>query len=285
MNQRIDHSNLVELVSFFFFSFKCALDIIVGYQFVVIVKRMKKSNKIVPLRLNHPSSFNHINWNSNSDRKYLFVLSFQERGRTFGAIKRFQGALLPIMYKLGVMSAVIMMTLFLAFKGVFIGTLILILNVVFFAVKFGSILKHDHGITQSHGWSPPIHAPIHGGWPPHKDVHLHIHNAHGKPDLSIPYSTLSGNGGWDTQGHTSGVEATWTPGSNYIHTGRAFAGDDLTSYASTQNVVSAQHPDQISMSTAKVIDKRQSERQPTIVMAETKHLVTPYNYINKQNRK
>lgn len=180
------------------------------------------------------------------------------------------------------MSAVIMMTLFLAFKGVFIGTLILILNVIFFAVKFGSLLKFDHG---SHGWSPPVHAPIHG-WPPHKDVHLHIHNAHGKPDFSIPYSTLSGNGGWDTQGHPSAIEATWSPANNnYVHSGRAFSDDDLTPYGvSTQNVINAQYPDQISTPKAKVIDKR-IERQPTIVMAQTKQIVTPYNYLNKQNRK
>lgn len=192
------------------------------------------------------------------------------------------------MYKLGVMSAVIMMTLFLAFKSVFIGTLILILNIVFFAVKFGAFLKHD-----SHYIS---HQPVHHGhgWAPHKDVHLHIHNAHGKPDFSIPYSTLSGNGGWDTQAHSSGVEPAWAA-PNYVHAGRSFAtgagrsltsSDDLTAYASTLHV-STQNPsiiDQDKLYKPKAIQKR-IDREPTIVMAQTKNTITPYNYLNKQNRK
>lgn len=208
----------------------------------------------------------------------LFYFVLKETGRTFGTIKRFQAALLPIMYKLGVMSAVIMMTLFLAFKGVFIGTLILVLNLTFFAIKFGSYLKHDHGhyIAPSHGWAPQIQ---HGhGWAPHKDVHLHIHNAHGKPDFSIPYSTLSGAGGWDTQGHSSIVDPTWST-SNYVHSGRSLSGGDLTSYAST-NVI-----DNSNSLKPKVIEKR-SDRPPTIVMAQTKQaLPPPYNYLNKQIRR
>lgn len=190
------------------------------------------------------------------------------------------------MYKLGVMSAVIFMTLFLAFKSVFIGTLILILNVVFFAVKFGAFLKQDNHYIS--------HQPMHGhGWAPHKDVHLHIHNAHGKPDFSIPYSTLSGNGGWDSQGHSSAVEATWTA-PNYVHAGRSLPSgsgrslaiaDDLAAYASTPHV-STQHPsiDQDKLYKTKTVQQR-IDREPTIVMAQTKNTISPYNYLNKQNRK
>lgn len=186
------------------------------------------------------------------------------------------------MYKLGVMSAVIMMTLFLAFKSVFIGTLILVLNITFFAIKFGSFLKHDHGHYVSHGWSPPVQ---HGhGWaPPHKDVHLHIHNAHGKPDFNIPYSTLSGSahGGWDTQPHASGIEPTWSSG-NYVHSGRSFYDDNnLTPYS---NLVDRISTNKLNASKSKVIEQR-SDTEPTIVMANTKQAVTPYNYLNKQIRK
>ncbi|XP_055314998.1 uncharacterized protein LOC129575422 [Sitodiplosis mosellana] len=208
-----------------------------------------------------------------------------ETGRTFGTIKRFQAALLPIMYKLGVMSAVIMMTLFLAFKGVFIGTLILVLNITFFALKFGSYLKHDQGHYFAHphgGWTQPVH---HGhGWGPQKDVHLHIHNAHGKPDFSIPYSTLSGSGGWDTQGHSghsSSVDPSWSTGGSYVHSGRGFSGDDLTPYAGAM-LGNRRSTDK--SSAPKVMEKR-SDQQPTIVMAQTKHAVTPFNYLNKQNRR
>lgn len=178
------------------------------------------------------------------------------------------------MYKLGVMSAVIMMTLFLAFKGVFIGTLILVLNITFFAIKFGSFLKHDHGQYASHsnGWSAPIQQGH--GWPPHKDVHLHIHNAHGKPDFSIPYSTISGTSGWDTQAHSSAVEPSWNSG-GYV-SGRSLT-DNLIPYTSTDNANAIK---------SQMIEKRSDQRQPTIVMAQTKHAaVTPYNYLNKQNRR
>lgn len=169
------------------------------------------------------------------------------------------------MYKLGVMSAVIFMTLFLAFKGVVIGTLILVLNLTFFAIKFGSYLKHDHGHYASHsqGWSPPVH---HGhGWSPHKDVHLHIHNSHGKPEFSIPYSSLGGNGGWDVAPHASAIEPAWNTGtSSYVHSGRSLADDDLTPYASVQNL----NAHKINTFKPKMIEKR-NDREPTIVLAQT----------------
>lgn len=203
---------------------------------------------------------------------------YLETGRTFGTIKRFQTALLPIMYKLGVMSAVIFMTLFLAFKGVFIGTLILVLNLTFFAIKFGSYLKSDH----HHGWQPPSHgwAPPtinHGnGWPPHKDVHLHIHNAHGKPDLTIPYSTLSN--GWDT--HSNAIEPAWST-SGYGHSGRALIDDIPTAISHPSHPGSAEKFAPIIK--ARFIEKRH-DKPPTIVMAENQQIVTPYNYLNKQNQ-
>lgn len=209
-----------------------------------------------------------------------------ETGRTFGAVKRFQSALLPIMYKLGVMSAVIVMTLFLAFKSVLIGTLILVLNLTFFAIKFGTYFKSDHHWSPppvSHqppsGWSPPT--LNHGnGWPPHKDVHLHIHNAHGKPDYSIPYSTL-GNG-WDTQSNTI-EQPTWNP-TGYTYSGRALSDDGVAAFSNLQPM------EKSSLGKSRVIAKR-DDRQPTIVMAEKQQqqqhqqIVTPYNYINKPNQK
>lgn len=98
-----------------------------------------------------------------------------------------------------------------------------------------------------------------------------------KPDFSIPYSTLSGNGGWDTQGHSSAVDPAWTSGS-YVHSGRGFT-DDLTP------TVFGASTDKSSTSVPKMMEKR-NDRQPTIVMAQSKHTaVTPYNYLNKQNRR
>lgn len=82
------------------------------------------------------------------------------------------------MYKLGVISTVIMLTLFLAMKGVFIGTVILIMNIAFFAAKLGGLF--DKGYKHQE-WG---HSPSHGYL--QKDVHLHIHNS-GKQQY-VPYS-------------------------------------------------------------------------------------------------
>lgn len=205
------------------------------------------------------------------------------------------------MYKLGVMSAVIFMTLFLAFKSVFITTLILVLNLTFFAIKFGSYLKHDHGnYVGLSAWSAPPAPPIHHGWPAHKDVHLHIHNAHAKPEFSIPYSTLGGhigggggggNGGWDSQSYSSGIEPVWTTGNSYVQKGRGFGdggggsgiggggdGNDnnLMPYVGTQTI-----NDVLKTNTLK---KRSDQREPMIIMAKNKQQDTPYNnYLNTQN--
>lgn len=117
--------------------------------------------------------------------------------RTFGQIKKFQTALLPIMYKLGVISTIIMITLFLAMKGVFIGTIILIMNVAFFAAKIGGLFDKGH---HSHGWSQS-----HSNSYLPKDVHLHIHNG-AKPAQYVPYSAApvweSTGQGWGSYGPT-----------------------------------------------------------------------------------
>lgn len=207
------------------------------------------------------------------------------------------------MYKLGVMSAVIFMTLLLAFKSVLITKLILILNLIFFAIKFGALLKSDHGhqLIAHSGWSPPIHGGH--GWAPHKDVHLHIHNGHGKPEYTIPYSTLSG--GWDSQPHGSGVEPTWSSvGNNYV-SGRGFgsssmsgvgggfggninvgSSDEITSYANAQQSIARNANlvgDKLNSFKPKIVEKR-SDREPTIVMAQTNQPASPYNYMNTQHR-
>lgn len=109
----------------------------------------------------------------------MFFFCAEVIGRTFGRIKRMQTALIPIVYKLGIISAVILMTFFLAFKGVFIGTLILILNITFFALKIGTYLKSDHS-----------HAHSLNSWQPPKDIHLHIHNAQGQADYTGAYNTI-----------------------------------------------------------------------------------------------
>lgn len=194
------------------------------------------------------------------------------------------------------------MTLFLAFKSVFITTLILILNLTFFAIKFGSYLKHDHGHYVGHsGWSAPPAPPIHHGWPAHKDVHLHIHNAHAKPEFSIPYSTLGGHivggggggGGWDSQSYSSAIEPAWTTSNSYVQKGRAFGGggsgggggdgadNNLMPYVGTQTI----NDDKFNVLKTNIIKKRSDQREPMIIMAQNKQVETSYNnYLNTQNQ-
>lgn len=186
------------------------------------------------------------------------------------------------MYKLGVMSAVIMMTLFLAFKGVFIGTLILVLNLIFFAVKFGSLLKSSHHHSESYGWQPQVSGH---GWSPQKDVHLHIHNGHGKPDYSIPYSSYPNigntNAGWDP--NTAAIESQPPHWSSYAHQGRQLTTDsDLTGYSSNTHIST----EKLNQMNSKVFNRKSDK--PIIVTGETIPIVSPnspYNYIRKQNVK
>lgn len=183
---------------------------------------------ILPLKDNQPSirqllEYIHVRLNNSQGMCYIFFcrfrncvislflitdvimliisISFSVGSRTFGQIKRFQTALLPIMYKLGVMSAIIFITLFLAMKGVFIGTMILIMNIAFFAAKIGGLFDkghHGHG----HGWSAH---QSHGYYGLNKDVHLHIHN--GKAAQYVPYSApvwdASNQGGWSGYNYNS----------------------------------------------------------------------------------
>lgn len=210
----------------------------------------------------------------------LFSQLLAGTGRTFGHIKRIQSALLPIMFKLGILSAVIVMTLFLALKGVFIGTIILIINLTFFAIKFGSYLKADHHHT---AWAPPV--INHGsGWPPHKDVHLHIHNAHAKPDYTIPYSTIDTHGwqqnavvdaGWTSNSY--GPSNSYVPSVNYGHAARSFNDIDLT-YGSADHTQQQYEPYK-----PKIIGKRENNG-PTIVMAQSVPNVSPYNYMSSATR-
>lgn len=83
------------------------------------------------------------------------------------------------MFKLGVMSTLIFVLVFLALKGILIGALILIINVAFVIAKLVAWKESSH-----HHHEPQI------GWYPQKDIHVHIHNSgHEHPQYShIPIS-------------------------------------------------------------------------------------------------
>lgn len=86
------------------------------------------------------------------------------------------------MYKLGVMSTIVMLIFFLTLKGVFIGTMLLIMNVIFFAVKIAS-LKHSNYAPQQWQPPPPNYWPKQAADNSGGGVHVHIHN--GEPVIHV----------------------------------------------------------------------------------------------------
>lgn len=203
------------------------------------------------------------------------------------------------MYKLGVMSAIIMMTLFLAFKGVFIGTLILVMNLTFFAIKFGSYLKHDHQQAtptisyvapppqHDHIWQPPSAPAWGGGGIQQKDVHLHIHNSgqHHKGDYSNPYGGYGNLAGASSQWSDAPIVASEAPHYSYGHSresyahphvqvqhhqGRSMGGNDLSILASHSNpVVVTDKIETIRVTAAPANKSRIEKDDATIVKRES----------------
>lgn len=164
------------------------------------------------------------------------------------------------------------MTFFLALKGVFIGTLILILNLTFLAVKLGLFLKSDH---HSHGWEPHGH----GGWAPQKDVHLHIHNSHGKAEF-IPYP--------NTFEHSTGPETHWSGYSPHPHAARQFPNEIIVkSIDDIKDVNRDNNSEQYSIHSndsphiseleiaAALIDKKSDKG------VETNEVLSPYRYLRQ----
>ncbi|RZF37302.1 hypothetical protein LSTR_LSTR005634 [Laodelphax striatellus] len=98
-----------------------------------------------------------------ADGNYALSMA-QPEGRTFGiaARKRLQMALLPIMYKLGVITTLLVGLTVLTLKAITIGVVLLILAFGGIFTKFKSSPWDEH----------------HGGH--HKDVHIHVH-AFSKP--------------------------------------------------------------------------------------------------------
>jgi len=138
----------------------------------------------------------------------LFYGSEIEGSRTFGRIKKLQAALLPIMFKLGVMATVVKIILLLSLKAVLIGKLLLFINVGFIIAKIATWKAQEQhgGWQQPPSWSgPPWQTQ--SWYPPQQPIHVHIHS-HDKeqphysehdqpsyPQYSNPNSYSSPSGG------------------------------------------------------------------------------------------
>jgi hypothetical protein len=97
-------------------------------------------------------------------------------------------ALLPIMFKLGVISTLLVFLVGIGLKGIAIGMTILVLNLSF---VFGKIISYFGGFKHHH------HKHGHPGLPglsslpgwEDKDIHVHLHHSHPPPPPPPTYGS------------------------------------------------------------------------------------------------
>ncbi|XP_022208355.2 uncharacterized protein LOC111064850 [Drosophila obscura] len=135
-------------------------------------------------------------------------------GRTFGKIRRLQMALIPIIFKFGVLSAMVAFLVAIGMKSLFLLKVLVLMNAVAILGKFITLkstlfgqYEHTAPTFNYPGWNP--HAKeswgstgLSGpggpnGHPPSKEIHLHIHgNAQTQAQLAGQSYNYETQGGW-----------------------------------------------------------------------------------------
>lgn len=93
--------------------------------------------------------------------------------------------MVPVAFKMGIMSSLIFLLVLIALKNLVIGKTILLINagfVLFKIIAFFSKLKgYGHWGGGGGGHYPYYSAGGHGtaGWDPQKNIHIHLHNSGG----------------------------------------------------------------------------------------------------------
>ncbi|KAK0080059.1 hypothetical protein PV325_000486 [Microctonus aethiopoides] len=103
------------------------------------------------------------------------------QGRTFGQ-KRIQFMLMPLMFKMGVMTTILIVLTVISLKGLTIGMILLLLKLSALFGKFYSFVQPLH---QASGLSPaqPVHLYLHSD----AGQHIHPYNAwESNPPSSLP---------------------------------------------------------------------------------------------------
>ncbi|EDV50755.1 uncharacterized protein LOC6546041 [Drosophila erecta] len=145
-------------------------------------------------------------------------------GRTFGKIRRLQMALIPIIFKFGVLSAMVAFLVAIGMKSLFLLKVLVAMNAIAILGKFLTLKSSLFGQYENTapsfnypGWNP--HAKEswgstglsgHGvGQPPSKEIHLHIHgNAQTQAQLAGQgYQYESQSGGWASRSDPYGAYA------------------------------------------------------------------------------
>ncbi|KAH8319448.1 hypothetical protein KR067_009703, partial [Drosophila pandora] len=146
-------------------------------------------------------------------------------GRTFGKIRRLQMALIPIIFKFGVLSAMVAFLVAIGMKSLFLLKVLVVMNAIAILGKFITLKSSLFGSYENTapsfnypGWNP--HAKESwgttglsgngglGGHPPSKEIHLHIHgNAQTQAQLAGQGYTYESQGGWASRSDPYGAYA------------------------------------------------------------------------------
>uniref|UniRef100_A0A1I8MXE1 Uncharacterized protein n=1 Tax=Musca domestica TaxID=7370 RepID=A0A1I8MXE1_MUSDO len=142
--------------------------------------------------------------------------------RTFGKIRRLQMALIPIIFKFGVLTAMVAFLVGIGLKTLFLVKVLLAMNALallakFFTLKTGLLPQiqysappswnpHHHveySAPSSWNWSPPSsagwsaapvqHEPEHHSSHPSKEIHLHIHGGAASQPKTDSYTAYVAN--------------------------------------------------------------------------------------------
>ncbi|XP_030380355.1 uncharacterized protein LOC115628406 [Scaptodrosophila lebanonensis] len=132
-------------------------------------------------------------------------------GRTFGKIRRLQMALIPIIFKFGVLSAMVAFLVAIGMKSLFLLKVLVVMNAVAILGKFLTLkttlfgqYEHSAPTFSYPGWNPhakeswaPTGPAQQSPHTPSKEIHLHIHgNTNGQIAANQGYT-------YDTQGWQS----------------------------------------------------------------------------------
>ncbi|XP_037826926.1 LOW QUALITY PROTEIN: uncharacterized protein LOC119614904 [Lucilia sericata] len=116
-------------------------------------------------------------------------------GRTFGKIRRLQMALIPIVFKFGVLSAMVAFLVAIGMKTLFLVKVLVVMNLLALLGKFFTLKSHfghvEHVAASScphwnwtpyasNGWQSSAPVEHHSN----KEIHLHIHGGQGQPQVS-----------------------------------------------------------------------------------------------------
>ncbi|EDW58282.2 uncharacterized protein Dvir_GJ15461 [Drosophila virilis] len=150
-------------------------------------------------------------------------------GRTFGKIRRLQMALVPIIFKFGVLSAMVAFLVAIGMKSLFLLKVLVVMNALailgkFLTLKTSLFGQYEHSAPSFSypGWNPHakeswgptgLSGSPSGPHHPSKEIHLHIHgNAQTQAQLAGQSYNYETQGGWASR---SDPYSTYQPTGQY----------------------------------------------------------------------